>query len=88
MIDITFLSMNFDVGGAQRHTIDLARSLRNDHGLSVRLIGLSVEQQLRLVHLDASAQGRGGLRETHTVGPVIGRMTAQITFNLVCMFAI
>jgi hypothetical protein len=44
--------------------------------------GLNVSQQLRLFHVDATACGRGGLRSTYSVGPVIGRMTARIAFNL------
>lgn len=45
MFDVTFLSLNFDVGGSQRHTLDLARSLKRDHGLSIRHIGTSVARR-------------------------------------------
>lgn len=46
------------------------------------VIGLDVEQDLRLVDLGFAARGRGGLRTTRSVGPVVGRMTARIDFNL------
>jgi len=44
--------------------------------------GLDVEQQLRLVDLDASARAAGGLRTGIEVGPVVGTMKARIQFNL------
>jgi hypothetical protein len=44
--------------------------------------GLDVEQQLRLVDLDASARSAGGLRSSIRVGPVVGTMKARIQFDL------
>jgi glycosyltransferase involved in cell wall biosynthesis len=44
MDDITFLILNFDVGGAQRHTLDLAEALNQHHGLTCRIIGLSAQR--------------------------------------------
>lgn len=47
-----------------------------------QISGLNVSQQLRIFHADAAARGRSGLRATGSVGPVIGRMRARISFNL------
>ena len=44
--------------------------------------GLKVTQQLRLVEVDVAARGRSGLRSIKRVGPVIGKMGANIVFNL------
>jgi hypothetical protein len=44
--------------------------------------GLNVSQQLRIIDVDAAARGRGGLRSFKCVGPVIGKMSANIAFNL------
>ncbi|MEK6279434.1 MAG: hypothetical protein AABN95_03695 [Acidobacteriota bacterium] len=44
--------------------------------------GLAVTQQLRLIEVDASSSRRGGLRSVKSVGPVIGKMDANIAFNL------
>lgn len=45
------------------------------------VVGLDVEQDLRLFDVDFSDRARGGLRSTRSVGPVAGRMTARIAFN-------
>lgn len=44
--------------------------------------GLNVEQQLRVIQLDSGENERGELRSTMSVGPVMGRMTAEISFNV------
>ena len=44
-----------------------------------RPTGLIVEQGLRLLELDAT--GRGRPRSTESIGPLIGRITANVTFN-------
>lgn len=44
--------------------------------------GLNVSQQIRVITVDATARGRGGLRSVRQVGPVIGTMGANIAFNL------
>lgn len=44
--------------------------------------GLEVTQQLRLIEVDVTALGRQGLRSLKSVGPVIGKMDANIVFNL------
>ena len=64
MHDITFLSLNFDVGGSQRHTLDLARSLQKDYGLSVRHIGTSPKRPspLLMPEDDVSFLDRRGLK--------------------------
>jgi hypothetical protein len=46
-----------------------------------QVVGLDVEQELRLFTPDA-AIGRDGVQTTGTVGAVIGQMTAKIGFNL------
>jgi hypothetical protein len=46
------------------------------------VIGLDVEQDVRLFHLDASPKARGGLKCLQRIGPIVGRMTARIAFNL------
>ncbi|HEX8632644.1 MAG TPA: hypothetical protein VF703_00680 [Pyrinomonadaceae bacterium] len=51
-------------------------------GLDGQVNGLNVSQQLRLVDIDAAVQGRAGLRSVKSVGPVIGKMNANIAFNL------
>ena len=51
-------------------------------GPDVKATGLNVNQQLRQVYLDAASRGRGGLRSMFSVGPVIGKMHANITFDL------
>lgn len=48
-------------------------------GADGRPNGLIVEQGLRLLELDAV--GRGHPQSTETVGPLIGRITANVTFN-------
>jgi len=44
--------------------------------------GLNVTQQLRLITVDATTRGRNGLRTVKSVGQVIGKMGANIAFNL------
>jgi hypothetical protein len=44
--------------------------------------GLNVSQQLRMFHADVTARGRVGLRASGSIGQVIGRMRARISFNL------
>jgi hypothetical protein len=44
--------------------------------------GLNVSQQIRLIEVDAAAREAGGPRAVRSVGPVIGKMTANIAFNL------
>jgi hypothetical protein len=44
--------------------------------------GLNVSQQLKLVSLDCAATRYRGLRASTSVGPVVGRMTSRILFNL------
>src|SRR5688500_9460340 len=44
--------------------------------------GLNVTQQLRLIAVDTTTRGRAGLRSVRSVGPVIGKMGANIAFNL------
>ncbi len=45
--------------------------------------GLHVMQQLRILHVDSAAMRREGeIRASSRQGPVIGSMTAEITFNL------
>ena len=51
---------------------------RDDSGA---IVGLIVDQQLRLIHVDAAA-GRRGPHATFDVGRVIGSMHARIAFNL------
>jgi hypothetical protein len=46
-----------------------------------RPTGLVVEQGIRLLALDFKAAGQGGLQSTASVGPLIGRITAHVTFN-------
>ena len=48
-------------------------------GADGRPTGLIVEQGLRLLKLDAVGQGKP--RATTSVGPMIGRITANVTFN-------
>lgn len=43
--------------------------------------GLTVVQGLRLLDLDFTARGRGGVQSTDGFGPVIGRITAHVNFN-------
>jgi hypothetical protein len=43
--------------------------------------GLNVTQELRVLHLDAACRG-GRLRTTRSLGPIMGKMTAKIAFNL------
>lgn len=47
-----------------------------------QVAGLNVHQQLRQVIIDAATRGRGGPRSVVSVGPVIGKMSARILFNL------
>lgn len=70
MFDITFLSLNFDVGGSQRHTLDLARRLHHERGYAIRHIGTSVERpspiltdedRRDLVYLDRKGLGVIGM---------------------------
>jgi hypothetical protein len=46
------------------------------------IVGLDVEQQIRLVDLDCAEAGESAVRCSLGMGPVIGRMTAKIGFNL------
>jgi hypothetical protein len=46
-----------------------------------QVTGLNVNQQLRQVHIDTASRGRSGLRSVLDVGPVIGKMHADITFD-------
>jgi hypothetical protein len=46
-----------------------------------RSIGLIVEQSVRLLGLDFTVDGPGGLQSTATIGPSIGRITARVTFD-------
>jgi hypothetical protein len=46
-----------------------------------QVVGITVNQQLREVLLDATARERGGLRCSRSIGPVIGKMTGKILFN-------
>jgi hypothetical protein len=43
--------------------------------------GLIVEQGIRLLSLDFSAGGHQGIQSAARVGPLIGRITAHVTFN-------
>ncbi len=60
------------------------RSQRTEYrfGADGQMVGLNVEQDLRFFDIDFAVRGRGGLRGTRSVGPVVGRMTARIDFNL------
>lgn len=51
-------------------------------GLAGDIIGLRVNQQLRLIHIDAACGQRGRPRAAVDFGPVIGEMSANIRFNL------
>jgi hypothetical protein len=51
-------------------------------GADGQVNGLNVSQQLRLIDVDAAARGRGGLRSFKSVGAVVGKMNANIAFNL------
>jgi hypothetical protein len=44
--------------------------------------GFELRQELRIIHLDFSYQGRGGLRSTVSVGQIIGEMRSQVFLNL------
>jgi hypothetical protein len=46
-----------------------------------RPTGLIVEQGIRLLDLDFKSSGYGGLQSTDRVGAMIGRITANVTFN-------
>lgn len=46
------------------------------------VVGLDVEQQLRLIDLDSGRGRDGGIRCATRIGPLIGSMTARIAFNL------
>ena len=46
-----------------------------------RPVGLTVEQGIRLLALDFTTDGPGGLRSTAVIGPAIGRITAHVTFD-------
>ena len=50
-------------------------------GTEGRPTGLIVEQGIRLLNLDFKASGHSGLQSTARVGPLIGRITAHVTFN-------
>jgi hypothetical protein len=47
-----------------------------------QVVGLDVEQQLRLMNVDCGEGADGRVRCASSIGPVIGRMTARIGFNL------
>ncbi|PNG24736.1 glycosyltransferase family 4 protein [Methylocella silvestris] len=49
MYDVTFICWDFDIGGAQKHTVELARSLREKANLAVGLIGISSASQTRML---------------------------------------
>ena len=51
-------------------------------GADGQVNGLNVTQQLRLLNVDSTTKGRGGLKGVKTLGPIIGNMTARIMFNL------
>jgi len=51
-------------------------------GPAGKVTGLNVEQQLRVIQLESGENERGELRSTMSVGPVMGRMTAEISFNV------
>jgi hypothetical protein len=44
--------------------------------------GLDVTQQLRTLDIDCAARGEQGIRSSREVGPVVGKMSSQIAFNL------
>jgi hypothetical protein len=44
-------------------------------------IGLIVQQGLKLLHVDSTAEGQRGIRAAARVGERIGRITAYVTFN-------
>lgn len=60
------------------------RNQRTEYRLGAdgQVIGLDVEQDLRTIELDAADRGHRGLQAVRQIGPVIGRMTARIDFNL------
>jgi hypothetical protein len=43
--------------------------------------GLSVDQGIRLLHLDCSIGSRRGVESTSSVGPRVGKVTAHVTFD-------
>src|SRR5262249_26518487 len=51
-------------------------------GADGQVNGLNVSQQIRVIAVDATTRGRGGLRSVRHIGPVIGAMSANIAFNL------
>ncbi len=44
--------------------------------------GLDVVQQLRTLDIDCATRGEKGMRSSREVGPVVGRMSSKILFNL------
>jgi hypothetical protein len=46
-----------------------------------RPAGLTVEQRIRLLCLDFKAGGHSGLQSTDSIGPLIGKVTAHVTFD-------
>jgi hypothetical protein len=49
---------------------------------SDQIVGLDVEQQLRLMNVDCGEGSDGRVRCASSVGPLVGHMTARIGFNL------
>jgi len=47
-----------------------------------QVIGLTIQQGVRLIEFDFAASGRGGLRSVQRPGRVIGKMTAAIDYNV------
>ena len=46
-----------------------------------RMLGASVHERLRLVHLNFDISGRAGLRSHVTTGPVVGTLSGSLIFN-------
>jgi hypothetical protein len=51
-------------------------------GAGGRIVGLSVAQRLRTLDIDTSMGASSAVESRVHVGPIIGRMTAEITFDL------
>ena len=43
--------------------------------------GLTVDQGIRLLHLDFDTAGRRGIGSTSSVGPLVGKVTAHVSFD-------
>jgi hypothetical protein len=72
---VTYLLFHGEKKGRESKT-------RYRFGSGGQIIGLNVDQQLRIYQINFACGGRGGLRSRVNVGPIVGRMTSCIDFNL------